>query len=132
MVQEQAFTQVLRELSSGENSSIAIGESEVSLRIFDNKSKLSLLTSVYDGEGLIPSSVREAASHSLPSPTNIHTSLRFDEGRGVVFLSYIGGVERLSKGGFRDLLEDYAHLADQWRHFLDENDHREKARIRRH
>ena len=131
MVQEQAFSQLLRELSSAEHSAIAIGESEVVLKVFDNKTKLSLMTPVYDGEGMIPSSVREAATHPIPSPTNIHTSLRFDEAGGIIFLSYIGALERLSKDGFRDLLETFAYQADRWRHYLDEHDHREKARIRR-
>ncbi len=80
---------------------------------------------------MIPSSVREAATHPIPSASNIHTSLRFDEGRGVIYLSYIGGLERMSKDAFRELLENFALQADRWRHYLDEHDHREKARIRR-
>lgn len=131
MVQEQDFSQLLRELSSTEHSAIAIGESEVVLKVFDNRTKLSLLTPVYDGEGIIPSSIREAALQPIPSAVPIHTQLRMDEPRGIIFLSYIGGLERLSKQAFRELLEHFAHQADRWRHYLDDHDHREKAHIRR-
>ncbi len=129
MVVEKEFHQLLKELYSRESGEIVIGDSTVTLKIFDTRSKLSLITNIYDGDGLIPSSVRDAASHSLPTLSPIHTSLRMDEGKGMIFLSYIGSLEHLTKANFQDLLESFAVEADRWRNYLDDHDHREKVRV---
>ncbi|MEM1283633.1 MAG: hypothetical protein AAGG81_08780, partial [Chlamydiota bacterium] len=105
--------------------------SDVSVRVFDNSTKLSLTTPVYFGSNYIPKSVRSGVRKTPPfeRTQTINTSLTIDEESYRVFLNYIGKTEILNNAKFTHLLEDFCYLAEEWRIYLDEEDKNDRIYV---
>lgn len=123
MILEKDLKKVFKELVNKEVSKIALGASDITIRLFDS-SKLSLSTQVYHGDNFIPKSVRNCISQKkvFPDSFSMKTSLSIDEENYQVFLNYLGHIDSLDDENFRNLLEEFNWLADEWRLFLDEHD----------
>lgn len=132
MLLDSDLKRIFQRLLSHDVAHIDIGGTDVSVRVFDKASKLSLSTPVYLGGNYIPKSVRTSISRKAPFGTedNVKTYLTVDESNYRVFLNYLGTFDQLSHDSFKSLLEDFTFLADEWRLYLDENDRNDLIHVR--
>lgn len=131
---ENDLKKLIHQLVHKDIGQIFYNGSDIIVRIIEpqNDSKLSLRTPVYNGGNYIPKSVRQCVSEKSPFAGHhqIKTYLTVDEDNFRINLNYLGVFENLDKGKFHDLLEEFSHLADEWRLYLDENDHRDLIHVR--
>lgn len=131
MIVEKELRKLLHQLVKTEIAQIALGQSIVTVHVFDHSTKIALSAKVYFGGNFIPNSVRACLSHKLPcEQQNMHTYLSLDEENYSISLNYVGALEHLNKRMFVDLLEEFSFLADEWRLHLDENDKRDLIHVR--
>lgn len=123
MIVEKEFRKLVYQLVKEEIAQIILGNSEVTVHVLDNATKISLSSTVYFGGNFIPKSVRKCISQSPSFDKKvIKTSLAVDEENFLISLNFLGGLNHLNKRMFVDLLEEFSSLADEWRHYLDEHD----------
>lgn len=123
MLLEKDLKRLFHQLIHEDFAQISLGNSDITVRVLDGASKLTLTTPVYFGGNFIPKSVRSCLSQKSPfNQASIKTSLSVDENNFLVSLNYLGSLDNLNHKGFSDLLEEFTWLADEWRLFLDEND----------
>ena len=123
MIVEKEFRKLVHQLLKEEIAQIVIGNSEVTVHVFDHAMKISLSSTVYFGGNFIPKSVRKCITTTpLFEKGAIKTSLLVDEENFRISLNYLGGLNHLNKRMFVDLLEEFSWLADEWRLYLDEHD----------
>lgn len=112
---------------------VDVDGSDVSVRVFDNASKLSLTTTVFFGGNYIPKSVRNSLTHKPPAfleeHPNVKTYLSINEKDFKIFLNYLGTLEHLNDESFRVLLEDFNWIAQEWRLYLDESEQQDLIHI---
>ncbi len=130
MVIEKTAEQALSQLINQKEAQIAVGDFLISIRIFDNASKLTFSTPVFMGEKYIPLSVRGCLFEKFPEQT-IKTYLSVDELNYRVNLHYLGTTAGLDFGRFKDLLEEFAQIADLWSSWLDDHDRRDFVYVRK-
>lgn len=123
MIVEKEFRKLVHQLVKEEIAQIILGNSEVTVHVLDNATKISLSSTVYFGGNFIPKSVRKSLIQSPSFDKKvIKTSLAVDEENFRVSLNFLGGLNHLNKRMFVDLLEEFSSLADEWRLYLDEHD----------
>jgi hypothetical protein len=123
MIVEKEFRKLVHQLVKEEIAQIVLGNSEITVHVIDNASKISLSSTVYFGGNFISKSVRKCITQTPAfSKGSIITSLVVDEENFRISLNYLGGLNHLNKRMFVDLLEEFSTTADEWRHYLDEND----------
>ena len=123
MIVEKDFRELVHQLVKAETAQIALGNSEMTVHVLDNATKISLSSTVYSGGNFIPKSVRNCIVQTPAFDKGlIKTSLNLDEENFRVSLNFLGGLAHLNKRMFVDLLEEFNSLADEWRHFLDQHD----------
>lgn len=124
---KKLFHQLVRE----DMAQIELGGSNIFVRILDNVSTFSLTTQVYFGGNFIPKSVRRCLSQKAPFVhEKIKTNLSIDEANFKIFLNYLGTLDNLNGEKFKELLEDFSWLADEWRLYLDEHDKNDLVHVR--
>lgn len=131
MIVEKELRKLLHQLIKEEIAQITLGNSVMTVHVFDNSTKLSLSSTVYFGGNFIPKSVRNCLNHK-PAFEKGHmaTYLATDEENYRITLNYVGGLEHLNKRMFVDLLEEFSTLADEWRLYLDEHDKHDLIHVR--
>lgn len=131
MIVEKEFRKLVHQLVKQEIAQITLGNSEVTVHVLDNATKLFLSSTVYFGGNFIPKSVRNSLD-SKPAFEKGHISsyLTVDEENFCVKLNYLGGLDHLNKRMFVDLLEEFSWLADEWRLHLDERDKNDLIHVR--
>ncbi len=124
MLLEKNLKRLLSQLDHDDIVQIPYGEHELTLKVFDNASKVLLSTPVYFGGNFIPSSVRKCASqkHPFHGQPEIKTSLYIDESKFKITLSYLDDMNNLKSVNFSKIIEEFEFIADEWRVVLDEND----------
>lgn len=132
MLIEKDLKKVLQQLLQNDVVNIDVGGGfSITMRIFDNASKLALSTPVYHGGNFIPKSVRNCISQKAPfNSESIKTYLTVDENRFQIFLNYLGTLDPVQNESFKGLLEDFSWLADEWRLYLDEHDKEDLIYVR--
>lgn len=130
MLVEKDVQQMLVQLAGRGLAKIPFDGSDITIKMIDESSKLSLTTLVYDGENYIPNSVRNCLSHKLPSFTPILTFLTVDEHRFQVKLNYLGRAESLDREDLKVLLENFGEMAEKWRLYLDEHGKNDLIHVR--
>jgi hypothetical protein len=130
MLIEKDIQHILNQLSEGEATKVSLGGSDIFIRSIDNASKLSLITSVYYGGNYIPSSVRRCLSHKFPFYPSMRTYLTLDESNFQIHLHYLGSIESLNQAHFKELIEEFSWIADEWRVYLDEHDKNDLVYVR--
>ncbi len=122
---------LFQQLIKDDMAQIELGGSNITIRVLDHASTFSLSTPVYFGGNFIPKSVRHCLSQKTPFPqTGIKTNLSIDEANFKIYLNYFGALEHLNGDKFRELLEDFSWLADEWRFYLDEHDKNDLVHVR--
>jgi len=131
MLAQKDLKKLFNQLMQNEIAQIDLGGSNITIRFHPVESKFSLSTPVYLGGNFIPKSVRKCLSHKTPfASESIKTFLTVDENNFRIDLNFIGTVENLSGEKFRELLEEFSWLADEWRLFLDDHDKNDIIHVR--
>ena len=121
MLLQKDLKKIFTNLVNHDVAYVRIGDSEVTIRIHDQATKLSLFASVFQGGNFIPKSVRESLVKKTPfQQPQVKTNFRVDEANYRVFLHYLGRIELLNHEKFKELLEEFGWLADEWRTFLED------------
>lgn len=123
---EQALSQLIHQLETR----VSVGEFLIDVVIDEKRSKLSFSTPVYTGENDIPITVRGCLFEKFPDQV-ILTNLSVDEPTHTVNLHYSEELKGLDFDSFKDLLEEFAHIADLWCCWLEDHDHREFVYVRK-
>lgn len=132
MLLEKDLKKLFSQLIHNDVGTITLGNSDVKIRVFDKASKIALSSLVYTGSNFIPSSVRKSIRQSTPfqRQTKIKTSLSIDEDNFQIGLNYLGSLENLNNHTFKEVLEEFGWIADEWRLYLDENDKNDLIHVR--
>jgi len=132
MLMEKEIKKLFNQLIHQDLAQIALDGNDITIRVFDNGSKLSLSTPVYLGGNFIPKSVRQCVGYQRsPIKTFLNnTSLSIDENKYEIDFHYVGHLENLSSKLFIDLIEEFSVVADEWRLFLDEHDKNDLVHVR--
>jgi|688.fasta_scaffold03877_8 hypothetical protein len=122
---------VFHQLAQGDIAQIELGGSNITIRVLDRDSTFSLTTPVYFGGNFIPKSVRHCLSQKAPfAKEGLKTQLSIDENNFKIFLNYLGSLDHLNGEKFKNLLEEFCWLADEWRFYLDEHDKNDLVHVR--
>ncbi len=117
------FQELVKDLVLGDIIQLTFDRSNINIRYVDDASKLSLKTSVYAGGNYIPAGVRHSLSHKFAfSHSAIKTFLTINEQEFEIHLNYVGDAQSLNSHQFHEIIEDFGHIAENWRQFLDEKD----------
>lgn len=131
MLAQKELKRLFHQLLQNEIAQIELGGSNITIRFHADESKFSLSTPVYLGGNFIPKSVRKCLSHKTPfASENIKTFMTVDENSFRIDLNFIGTMENLSGEKFKELLEEFSWLADEWRLFLDDHDKNDIIHVR--
>lgn len=131
MIIEKELKKLFHQLNEREAAQISLDGFDVCIRVLNNESKLSLSTVVYLGGNYIPGSVRNCISLKNPfSHSIMHTSLSIDEDTFQIHLNYLGLLENVNTQKFIDLLEEFTHIAQEWKSFLDDHDKNDLVYVR--
>lgn len=131
MIIEKDLKKLFLQLDHDDVAQITLGGSDILIRVFDDASKISLITTVYFGGNFIPKSVRYGISQKSPfNNVSIKTSLAVDERNFLINLHYLGHLEPMTNQNFTRLLEEFSWLAHAWRAYLDEHDKNDLVRVR--
>lgn len=130
MIVEKNLKKLFQQLDHDDTAQITLGGNDITIRVFDDASKISLATTVYFGGNFIPKSVRNGISQKSPfNRVSIKTSLAIDEKQYLVNLHYLGHLEHMNNLNFTSLLEEFTWLARAWRAYLDEHDKNDLIRV---
>lgn len=131
MIVEHELKRLYNELAKTEVSNIHLAGANVTVRMFDQYSKVALSAQVYHGSNFIPKSVRECLSQSHPFGwQDIKTFLTLDENAYQINLNYVGTMDTMSRQKFIAVLEEFSLLADKWQSHLDDHDKRDLIHVR--
>jgi len=123
MVIENELKKLVNQLRHDEVAQIRLGNSDITVKVFDHGSQLSLTTSIYYGGNFIPKSVRRCIAGKSPFDSGwVTTNITVDEQNFQIYLNYQEKMNDLSNLKFKDLLEEFSWQADEWRLYLDEHD----------
>ena len=131
MVINKNINEIIHQVIEKNIAHIEVDGTSIMVRVFDG-SKLSLSAPVYQGSNYIPKSVRHSISEKHPPiPRSQHkTFLTVEENDYKVDLNYLGNFVSYDQIHFRDLLEEFSCLVNEWRLYLDENDKNDLIHIR--
>lgn len=131
MIEEKQLKQIFRELVDHEWVQMTLEGTPVTIKIFDNASKLMLAAPVYIGTNYIPKGVRKSLSETVQfDHHHIRTYMHIIEEEYQIILHYLGRVEDLNSQSFHPLLEEFCKLAEEWRQFLDNRDNNDRVYVR--
>lgn len=131
MIMQNELKKLFHQLVREETAQIELGGSSITVRVLDQASTFSLTTPVYFGGNFIPKSVRRCVSLKAPfAPERLKTHLTVDENNFKIFLHYLGSLDHLNGEKFKELLEEFSWLADEWRLYLDEHDRNDLVHVR--
>lgn len=114
---------IFPQLFQDETAQVTLDISDVSVRIFGRGKNVSFSTPVYFGGNFIPHSVRRSLSET-PHLENVSlkTFFTIDEENFRIYLHHNNQMVSMNESGFREMLEEFIGVADEWRLILDEND----------
>lgn len=123
--------QILNQLAGGDSIRVPVDGSEITVRVVDESSKFYLTTLVYEGGNYIPPSVRRCLSRKSPFfHPSILTFLTVDEQNFQIRLNYLGQAQTLTQDHFKEVLEEFGTIAEQWRIYLDDHDKNDLVYVR--
>lgn len=124
MVVESELKKIFEDIKTHDQAQFFLCGSDITVRVFDGASKIAFVSPIYFGGNYIPKSVREGIKKTPPFEKLqlIKTYLSVDEPHFRIFLNYIGSTEELNQKRFQQLMEEFEHLSDEWRIYLDEQD----------
>lgn len=131
MLVQKDLRKLFHQLLQNEIAEVELGGSRITIRFDPAESKFLLTTPVYSGGNFVPQSVRQCLNHKLPfAQEHLKTYLSLKEEQFEINLNYVGTLNNLTNEQFRDLLEDFTWLSDEWRAFLDDHDKNDIVHVR--
>ncbi len=131
MLVENDLKRLFDELKLLKSTHFSLNGFNISIKILEHPSKIYLGTTVYFGGNYIPKSVRNCVSRKAPFDHSfINTYLTIDENQFQVALNYTGDTDSLNAFKFRQLIEEFSYLAQEWQQFLDEHDKNDLVYVR--
>lgn len=132
MVMQKDLKKLFHQLYHGEIAHIELGGSNIMIRYLSDESKIALTTPVYLGGNFIPKSVRNCVSlKAVPFVSdNIKTYLTVDENNFKIDLNFLGTMDNINGERFKEVLEEFSWLAEEWRQFLDDHDKHDIIHVR--
>lgn len=121
------FSNYYNQLISENSVQIRLGGSDINVRLQD-KERMSLTASVYEGGNYIPESVRKCVGGKVPFDGWIPTRLIIEEDKYQIVLDYNESIQA-DPQILKDLLEEFSWQADEWRLYLEEHDKRDLVYI---
>lgn len=92
---------------------------------------LAFKSSVYQGFNFIPYSVRDCLTEHPPTTKSpLSTYLYVNEEAYCISLYYRGNGTDLQEGRLLALIEEFSHLASEWRRILDDYDKRDLVHVK--
>jgi len=123
MLAQKELKKLFHQLLENEIAQIDLGGSNITIRFHSDESKFSLSTTVYLGGNFIPNSVRKSLTYKTPfALENLKTYTTIIEDKFQIDLNYIGTLDNLNGEKFKELLEEFSWLSDEWRLYLDDHD----------
>lgn len=130
MVAESTLKTIIDDLKEGKSTTVRLLGSLIAVKSCLNSSKLWLSTVIYRGGNYIPESVRQALMAPSPIPrSQIPTFVTVDEKKFQLTLNYLGLIPESNPQEFKDLLEQFAWDAEEWRYHLDDFDKRDLVHV---
>ena len=131
MLAQKDLKKLFNQLLVNEIAQIELGGSHITIRFHPDESKFFLSTPIYLGGNFIPNSVRKCLSYKTPfAKEHIKTYLTLVEDKFQIDLNYIGTLDNLSGEKFKELLEEFSWLSEEWRLFLDDHDKNDIIHVR--
>ena len=131
MLLEEAVQDLILHLLHHRRVQIPVNGSDIRVALCPAEETLALKTLIYQGSNYLPGSVRQSCMNEKQGPfSSLLTQLSVDEESFQVFLHYVGSTSELEQDSFLHLLEDFSHLAEQWRLYLDDQDRRDLVYVR--
>ena len=131
MIVNKELVKLLHQLVKDETAQIKLGDSNITVNVFENGTKIFLSSPVYCGDNFLPGSIREGLNKRPDlQQEHIKTYFSIEEEAYQVRLSYIGCLDHLNKRMFIDLLEEFSWLSDEWRIFLEGQDKKDLIYVR--
>lgn len=124
MLAQQDLRRTFHKLIRQFSGKIHFSGSEITVNFYDHASKVLLTTPVYLGTNYIPKSVRACISKKESVSNGLRSHLTIDEDNYRILLNYNGILDRSKdeEEVFKDLIEHFASLAEEWKAVLDEHD----------
>ncbi len=130
MVIDKEIRQWVGGLKEDGVSTVVVFGNPISVSVVDHGTKLFLASSVFEGGNYIPQSVRGCLIREAPFGSSyIKTFFKVDENHFSVSLHYVGSLDQLKDAEFRNLLEEFGYLTEEWRLYLDEHDKNDLVHI---
>lgn len=126
MVVDREIKRLVDHIVHGEFSTIFVFGNPVSVSLSDSDTKVSLSAPIYEGGNYIPKSVRECLVKKAPFQSHLmRTFFKVDEERFHISLHYSAPLAHLEQHEFKEILEEFGSLAEEWRLYLDDHDKRD-------
>jgi hypothetical protein len=124
MLIEKDLQKIFSQLAVVDSVNIPYDGSQIMVQLLDQSSAFSLTTLIYEGSNYIPLSVRSSLSQKSPfsHPSSLLTSFSVDEQHYQVKLQYYGQRRQLTASNFKNILEEFGSVAEEWRLYLDDQD----------
>lgn len=129
MVVDRAVKQLVEHLAHQDPRTVVVFGNPIAVNMLDQETKFTLSSSIYEGGNYIPQSVRLCLTKRAPFPSGMITFTKVDEDRYQVTLHYLGSMEGLAQENFKDLLEEFGYLTEEWRLYLDQHDQNDLIHI---
>jgi len=108
------------------------GLSSIDVQYFSDAEKLSLTTPVFEGGNYIPPSVKSSLKEGPALPrTSIKTYVSVEEETFSIQLHYLGLIDSVEPRPVLELLEEFAHIAEEWRDYLNEQGEKDLMHVRK-
>ncbi|KAF3362565.1 Uncharacterized protein PHSC3_000804 [Chlamydiales bacterium STE3] len=131
MLVENDLKRLFDELKLLKSTHLSVNGCNITIKILEHPSKVYLGTTVYFGGNYIPKSVRNCINQKAPFDHSfIKTYLTVDEGQFQIALNYTGDSPPLTSLKFRQLIEEFSFLAQEWQQVLDEHDKNDLVYVR--
>lgn len=117
------FSELLDHLIEEESAEVDLYGIKIQLSLKEHLPFLSLSSVVYKGGNYIPKSVRGSLKEEEhPFESSMPVTLSIDERQYQISLNYKASIEDLNTVNFKEILEEFCFLAEEWRSYLDEHD----------
>lgn len=132
MIVQEELKKLIDSLVDHDLAAISIDGNEIFVHLIQDGSKLSLAAQLWQGSNYIPASIRSGVQATL-SPLNggpFAPTLIINEQLFQIYLYYVEPIEELSHHQLAAILQEFSLVTSYWRHYLDDQDKRDRIFIR--
>jgi len=131
MIDNCDISSLISQIKSQQTVDIASGTHSIAVRFSPLTETLAFETSVYQGYNFIPYSVRDClVERPRSTHTHLPTYLYINEDAYQISLHYRGDAQDLEEERLPELIEEFRHVAEEWRRVLDDYDKRDLVHVK--